>query len=153
MNISRAERNDLPRILAIQKEAYLSEAAIYDDYSLPPLVQSLEQMIAELETKSFFKAVVDTRVVGSIRASVVEDTCIIERLIVDPRFQRRGIGSALLAHAEFAFPNARRYELFTGSRSMKNIALYEKHGYVRCREEPLSEAVSLVYMQKLGTKP
>lgn len=152
MKISRAEWNDLPRILAIQKEAYLSEAAIYGDYSLPPLVQSLEELNVEFQSKAFIKAKVDGTLVGSVRQRLVASTCYIERLIVDPQFQRRGIGSALLTYAESVFADATRYELFTGSRSATNIKLYERHGYLRFREEQLSAAVSLVYMQKTGTK-
>lgn len=150
MDIEAATRADLPRILAIQKEAYLSEAALYDDYSIPPLRQTLQEISAEFDHKRFFKAVIDGAIVGSVRAALAGDTCSVERLIVDPKFQRRGIGSALLAHVEAAFPSARRFELFTGSKSARNIALYERHGYVRFREQPLSLAVTLIYMQKHG---
>lgn len=138
----------MPRILAIQKQAYLSEAAIYDDYSLPPLLQSLEGINAEFESKTFLKADIDGALVGSVRVKLVDATCVIERLIVAPEFQKRGIGSALLAHAESVFAEASRFELFTGSRSTANIRLYERHGYARFREQPLSSAVTLVYMQK-----
>jgi hypothetical protein len=56
MSIRHAEQSDLPRILAIQKQAYISEARIYEDYSLPPLLQSLDHMIAEFESKTFLKS-------------------------------------------------------------------------------------------------
>jgi ribosomal protein S18 acetylase RimI-like enzyme len=149
LKISNVDRGDLPRILAIQKDAYLSEAAIYDDYSLPPLLQSLEQLAAEFTSKLFLKAEASGAIVGSVRVSRVDTTCIVERLIVDPRFQRRGIGSSLIVHAEARFPDASRFELFTGAKSTANIRLYESHGYRTFREEMLSPAVSLVYMQKL----
>jgi ribosomal protein S18 acetylase RimI-like enzyme len=148
MQIKVAERVDLPRILAIQKQVYLSEAALYDDYSLPPLRQSLEEMVAEFQLKTFLKAEVRGALVGSVRATLVANSCLIERLIVDPQCQGRGIGSALLDHAESLFPSVNRLELFTGSRSAANIRLYERHGYVRFREQVLSSAVTLVYMQK-----
>lgn len=148
MNIGKAERIDLPRILAIQKEAYLSEAAIYDDYSLPPLLQSLEQISTEFESKTFLKAVLDGAMVGSVRVQLGDGACLIERLIVDPQFQKRGIGSNLLRGAESVFPEANRYELFTGAKSAANIRLYERHGYVRFREDALSSAVSVIYMRK-----
>jgi len=149
MNITRAERNDLARILAIQKEAYLSEAAIYADYSLPPLRQSLEEITSEFESKVFLKAEIDANLVGSVRAALVGKTCHIERLIVDPNFQRKGVGSALLSQVESVFTEPTRFELFTGSKSTGNIRLYERHGYKIVREELLSSAVTLVHMQKL----
>ena len=149
MNITMAQRSDLTRILAIQKEAYLSEAAIDGDYSLPPLQQTLEGMHQEFGSKAFFKAEIDDTLVGSVRAMLVGDGCQIERLIVDPRFQGRGIGSALLVHAESVFAEASRFELFTGAKSIANIRFYGRHGYVIVREERLSSTVSLVHMQKL----
>lgn len=146
--ISRAQRSDLPRILAIQKEAYLAEAAIYHDFTLPPLRQSLEEMELESESKVFLKAEVDGILVGSVRVALSDRTCLVGRLIVDPKFQRQGIGSALLSAVESVFQEAVRFELFTGSRSEANIRLYERHGYVRFREETLTSALTLRYMQK-----
>jgi len=38
MIIERAEAADMEEILSIQKMAYISEAEIYDDYSIPPKI-------------------------------------------------------------------------------------------------------------------
>lgn len=148
VNVARAERGDLPRILAIQKEAYLTEAAIYDDYSLPPLRQSLEEIELEFQSKVFLKAEVRGVVVGSVRLLLAGDTCLVGRLVVDPQFQRQGIGSALLVQSESVFKAANRFELFTGTKSTGNIRLYERHGYIGFREEAMSPEVTLLYMQK-----
>ncbi len=148
MNISRAQPGDLPRILEIQKEAYLAEAAIYDDYSLPPLLQTLEEIEQEAQTKVFLKAEEAGQIVGSVRVHLAGDTCYVGRLVVDPKVQRRGIGSALLVEAEAVFPQATRLELFTGSRSESNIRLYERHGYSAFRTEALSPSITLIYMHK-----
>ena len=40
--ITKALYSDLEEILALQKLAYQSEAELYDDYTIPPLTQSLE---------------------------------------------------------------------------------------------------------------
>lgn len=39
-----AVSEDAAAILALQKLAYQSEARLYDDYSLPPLTQTLPEM-------------------------------------------------------------------------------------------------------------
>jgi GNAT superfamily N-acetyltransferase len=148
MMIERATRNDLPRILAIQKEAYLSEAAFYGDYSLPQLHESLGDIEREFETKVILKAEVDGVIVGSVRVILSGLTCLVGRLIVDPRYQRRGIGTALLSQAESVFPQAVEFELFTGWKSEANVRLYGRHGYVRIRDEVVSEKISLTYMLK-----
>jgi len=148
MTIYRAKRNDLPRILAIQKEAYLSEAAFYGDYSLPQLHESLDDIEREFESNVILKAEMDGMIVGSVRVMLSGLTCLVGRLIVDPRYQRRGIGTALLLHAESVFPQAVGFELFTGWKSEANIRLYERQGYIRVRDEVVSEKISLTYMRK-----
>ena len=69
-------------------------------------------------------------------------------MIVHPEYRRRGIGTALLNRIETLFPTARRFELFTGHKSEKNIRLYERVGYRAFRQERVNEKVSLVFMEK-----
>jgi ribosomal protein S18 acetylase RimI-like enzyme len=54
------------------------------------------------------------------RASIERETCHIGKLIVHPNHQNLGIGTILLSAAEQHFPEAQRYELFTGQESEKN---------------------------------
>ena len=54
MIIRKANKNELPEILALQKEAFYSEALFYDDFSIPPLHQSIEDISIEFTEKTFF---------------------------------------------------------------------------------------------------
>jgi len=50
---------------------------------------------------------------------------------VAPDLVGGGLGRWLLAHAESqAPPDVRRFDLFTGSRSERNLRMYGKAGYV-----------------------
>ena len=98
------------------------------------------------------KAVTDGRIVGSVRAFQAGPTCYVERLIVHPEYQRRGIGTALLQRIETVFPAAERIELLTGHKSESNIRLYERAGYRMFREVRTNERVSLVFMEKSGPR-
>ena len=51
----------------------------------------------------------------------------IRQFAVFPEYQRRGVGSALLAHAREISP--RELRLFTFQRNEKARAFYEKHGF------------------------
>ena len=42
INIERADFDDLPDILALQKLAFISEAELYNDYNIEPLNQTLD---------------------------------------------------------------------------------------------------------------
>src|SRR5208283_5305475 len=112
--IARAGLNDAEAILRLQKLAYHSEAMIYDDFSIPPLTQTLENLQSEFGTKIILTATANGRIVGSVRAHQVKRTCYVERLIVHPDFQNRGVGTRLMKQIEQDFVSANRFELFTG---------------------------------------
>ncbi len=104
MEIRPAVIEDAEAILALQRLAYQSEAAIYDDFTIPPLTETLEDMKARFHDRRFLKAVADRQIVGSVRAFQDGTTCHLERLVVHPDYRRRGIGTALLALDRKLFP-------------------------------------------------
>jgi len=149
MIIVPAAKEDAADILALQQAAYQSEAELYQDWSIPPLTQSLSELQQEIATITVLKASQGSRLVGSVRAVQQEDNSVaIGRLIVDPALQGQGIGSCLMAEIEAAFPTAPRFELFTGSLSLRNIHLYERLGYTVFARKQLSPQVELVFMEK-----
>jgi ribosomal protein S18 acetylase RimI-like enzyme len=149
LTILRAEPKDAEAILVVQKLAYQSEARLYNDWSLPPLTESIESLLSEFPGSIVLKAMSGEHIVGSVRAKASSGVCAIGRLVVHPDFQGRGIGSKLLQHIEASFaPVASAYELFTGSRSEANLRLYQHHGYSVVRTEAFSPTISLIYLRK-----
>ncbi|HEY6871260.1 MAG TPA: GNAT family N-acetyltransferase [Geobacteraceae bacterium] len=146
--ILHANTADAEEILDLQKLAYQSEAILYNDWSIPPLTQTLDEIKKEFAETTVLKACDSDRIIGSVRASVRNGTCEIGRLIVHPDFQGSGIGTQLMLAAESEFPSATRFELFTGSKSAGNIRLYERLGYRIFRTVQLSQLVELVFMEK-----
>ncbi len=153
VEIKHAEYNDLEEILNIQKKAFLSEAKIYNDYSFDALVQSFESIRADFNEYTFLKAVVNNEIVGSIKGKMVDTTCWIGRLIVKPEFQNQGIGKLLLTSIENEFSKAHGYQLFTGSKSLKNIKLYQSAGYTIIDQYPdkTKPDMILIEMKKENT--
>jgi GNAT superfamily N-acetyltransferase len=152
MIIKRAGIEEVREILELQKLAYRSEARIYDDYTIPPLLQTPNEIEADFHSHVFLKASIGGRVVGSVRGCMYKDTCLIGRLIVHPEYQNRGIGTRLMNGIEQCFVKARRFELFTGYKSERNLHLYRKLGYRICRREKISDRLTLVYLEKI-TRP
>ncbi|MFC7391991.1 GNAT family N-acetyltransferase [Scopulibacillus cellulosilyticus] len=126
--IERANRKDASEILALQKLAYMSEAQLYNDYTIMPLNEDLSIVEQSFEKNIVLKYVEDGKIVGSVRAYEKDGVCNINKLMVHPEYQNQGIGRKLMEEIEKHFKNV-SYKLFTGSRSSKNIALYEKLGY------------------------
>jgi ribosomal protein S18 acetylase RimI-like enzyme len=146
--IIRASAADLEEILALQRLAYQLEAELYQDWTIPPLVQTLSELKEEFQRSVMLKAILQARIIGSVRAVQVGNSCHIGRLIVHPEFQRRGYGTALLAAIEGEFPDLTTFCLFTGSKSTDNIRLYQNNGYIFEREEGLSPSIRLVHLVK-----
>jgi GNAT superfamily N-acetyltransferase len=146
--ISPAMIQDAPAILSLQRLAYQSEAKLYNDWSLPPLVQTLESLQEEFADSIVLKAVSADQIIGSVRAKVVGAIGQIGRLVVHPDHQGCGLGSALLQRVEAIMPGVSIFELFTGAKSEANLRLYQRHGYRMARTQKLSPTVSITFMQK-----
>ena len=149
LEILKALENDLPEILALQYLAFRENAVRYNDFNIPPLVQTLDELIEEAKSHVILKAVVDGKIIGSVRGCRRPDHCYIGRLIVHPDFQNQGIGRKLLYAIEDEF-GAGRYELTTGHLDDKNISLYIKLGYAVCEREKISDNLYFIHMRKEG---
>jgi len=147
--IEEAAVENAEALLALQKLAYRSEAELYDDFALPPLIESLQQVRARFCDYLVLKATLRQQLVGAAQGRLLDGVCYIARVVVHPDFQNRGIGTQLMVNLESRFADARRFELFTGHRSERNIHLYEKLGYRIFKTVPEHERLSLVYMEKL----
>jgi N-acetylglutamate synthase-like GNAT family acetyltransferase len=149
VTIERADTRDAEEILALQKLAFQSEAKLYNDYTLPPLTQTLEEMQADIENKIVLKASVDGRIVGSVRAHMKSQRiCYVGRLVVHPDCQTQGLGTRLMNEIEVIFSRAERFKLFTGHRSENTLHLYHKLGYQEFKRERVSDDLTLVFLEK-----
>lgn len=152
MLIETADINDAEAILQLQRAAFQSEAQLYNDFEISPLTETLSQLKALFDNHVFLKATIDGRIVGSVRANINNGSCHIGRLIVDPQYQNQGIGTQLLAEIERKYPACRRFELFTGIKSQRNIRLYEKAGYRAFKTQSASNKLSLICFEKVKQK-
>ncbi|MEQ8474051.1 MAG: GNAT family N-acetyltransferase [Marinoscillum sp.] len=153
MKILRAEREDLKSILDLQKACYQEEAELYNDFSIPPMTQTLESIEHDFENEVFLKVEAIGKIIGSVRGYLDTDTCKIGRLIVDHNFRNNGLGTKLMEAIESQFQAANRFELFTGHKSERNLALYKKLGYFELRKQRVNEHLELVFLEKLKKLP
>lgn len=147
--IIKADKGDLSEILDLQYLAYQSEARLFDNEDIPPLKQTLADVENEYYRGIILKAIDDDKtIIGSVRAFCDNETVYIGKLMVHPSKQGQGIGTQLLLEMEKQYPK-QRYELFTSTRSEKNIALYKKLGYKIFDEKQVTEELRFVYMEKV----
>jgi ribosomal protein S18 acetylase RimI-like enzyme len=148
VKIEKAKREDLNEVLELQYLAYQSEAALFGTNDIPPLRQTLDEVVKEYNVGTILKMVDENGIIiGSVRAKENNDTVYIGKLMVHPDYRGNGFGTKLLSEIEHLFPN-KRYELFTSTRSVDNIRLYQKSGYKIFSERIENDELTFVYMEK-----
>ena len=146
--IIKAERSDLQEILQLQYLAYQSEADLFGSRDIPPLKQTLDEVVEEFDSGVLLKMVDDNNtIIGSVRAKENDGTVYIGKLMVHPNHRHKGYGTMLLSEIEKCFPD-KQYELFTSTRSIDNIRLYQKLGYTIFARKAVNDELEFVYMKK-----
>jgi ribosomal protein S18 acetylase RimI-like enzyme len=120
-------------VLEVQRAAYAIEAELIGYPDLPPLHETLAGLQATAE--EIWLCCEGDAVVGVVGLEHGEDEMVIARLFVAPAYFRRGVGSALVAHAlALAQAAGRSVRVGTGARNAPALALYERFGFRRLDE-------------------
>lgn len=147
--IYQSNFDDLQEILQLQYLSYQSEAALFGRKNIPPLKQTLDEVIDEYNNGVILKMVNDENtIIGSVRAKEDKGTVYIGKLMVNPNYRHNGYGTKLIKAIEEYFPN-KRYELFTSTRSKDNIRLYQSLGYKIFDRKAINDELQFVYMEKV----
>ena len=118
-------KRDLDQVAIVAHRAFQSEADKY--WSVVGALRAPKTLVAE----------VNGRIVGVIEFEVYRLSNSLEGhiwyIFVDPSFQRKGIGSLLLKHAEnwIAEKGAKRVWAITGSYNIPTQKFFEKNNYRR----------------------
>lgn len=148
--IERLNGADAGEILTLQRAAYVSEARLHDDLELPPLVQTVAELDAELAMPSVhaFGIRRHSRLVAAMRIHLDGEVAEIGRLVVAPDLQGHGLGTTMLAGVDGLLPaQVTRVELFTGERSLANLRLYQRMGFGEVRRVAAGE-YEIVYLAR-----
>jgi ribosomal protein S18 acetylase RimI-like enzyme len=140
-----ATEADVPRLTELVQAAYghyverlgALPRPMTDDYA--EVVRRFRVTVAEREGE----------LVGLIVLGVDPEGFLVDNVAVDPSYQGRGVGRALLEHAE---DSARRagfdsIYLYTHERMTENLALYSRIGYVEYDRRAHGDDL-LVYLRK-----
>ncbi len=68
MEILQATIDDAEEILNLQKLAYRSESERYNNYDIPPLRQTIDEIKEQFKSYIFLKAVSGGNIIGTVRA-------------------------------------------------------------------------------------
>jgi GNAT superfamily N-acetyltransferase len=147
--IDRASPQDAGELLTVQRAAFVSEAQLYGDPLIPPLTETLAGIRDAIAATDVLVACEGRRVIGGVRGRLAGRTCEVDRLVVAPDRQGRGIGTALMEELERRHArNADQFTLFTGAQSEGNLRLYARLGYHEIRREQVTPRIVLVHLGK-----
>jgi ribosomal protein S18 acetylase RimI-like enzyme len=146
--IRQAAPDEAEIVLDLQRRAYRSEAELYENPLIPPMVQSAEELRVEIQKRTVLVGMLEDRIVASVRGYQVESVAYLGRFIVEPDRQGHGIGTLMIGALEKSFPTADTFELFTGHKSEANLRLYRRLGYVEVKRKQVDAGLSLVFLRK-----
>jgi ribosomal protein S18 acetylase RimI-like enzyme len=86
-------------------------------------------------------------IIGSIRSYEENGRVYVGKLMVHTDYQNKGFGKKLLKAIETFYEN-KTFELFTSSKSEKNIQLYKKVGYKEYKRERIKDNLEMIFMEK-----
>lgn len=129
MNLRRATSNNIETLLSLEKsvEGVKTYSAMTDR----------EEFLAELKHNNVFIIESDGQAVGSIIYEIKSsDHAYIGGLVIDPRFQGRGIAREAMIIILKELEHYKRIDLVTHPKNAKAINLYESLGFtIESRKE------------------
>lgn len=138
--------------LTVQYAAYLAEGRRYGTTEIPPLVETPDELAADLRRPDVVgvAAWLGPRLVGSVRLRGVggPDPVAFVRFSVAPDVQGRGIGAKLIDAAHAVLPAGTTSWLITGVDSAENLALYRRRGYTERGRERDAAGVAVLRMER-----
>src|SRR5690606_41559232 len=97
VDIRRVEVEHAGELLTLRRAAFVSEAQITGDPNIPPLTQTLEELVEDLEREDVITlgAWAGQRLVGSVRLLLEGEKATLGRHAVAPAGQGLGLGTQL----------------------------------------------------------
>lgn len=147
---------DAGELLTVRRAAFVTEAQRYNDPNIPPLTQTMEELLADLERPDVVTLAgwQGHRMVGSLRVELEGDKATLGRFAVVPDLQRHGVGTQLLlAVLQYLPEHTEEVWVFTGKDSKQNLSLYAQAGFEHEHDEHTGQ-LTYAYLRKiLGDVP
>ena len=139
-----ADRPTAVRLLEIQRAAYAVEADLIGFDDIPGRSETLENLVATAMPLEWSGIRSDGTVVAAMAVSMQAGRCEIDRLVVDPRWFRRGLAQALLS----ALPAGIDVTVSTGSANRPGISLYEAMGFDAESVETVAQGLEITHLRR-----
>lgn len=133
-------------VLSIQRAAYRVEADLVGFDGIPPLHETLDDLVSRPLTWLGVRSV-DGVVVAALGYTERAGHVDIDRLVVAPDHFRHGMASALVG----ALDPRMRITVATGTANRPAHRLYEAHGFAQTGDEMIAPGLSITHFEREGT--
>lgn len=136
---------DIPAIGDLSRRAYEKWATVLGRKPLPMTAD----YDAAFRRHRFDLAYIEGCLAGLVETVTDGDALLVENLAISPDYQRQGLGTRLMAHAESLAraQGLRALTLYTNRRFIGNVELYQRLGFVVTGEEALADGSARVDMR------
>lgn len=146
LQILEHQRVDIARqIVAVQIEAYQEEARLISFSDIPQLTERKEDIIKSKEM--FIGEMIERKLAGVLSFEKENERLTICRLVVRPRYFRKGVGSRLLAYVLQRYSEC-ECMVSTAERNTPAIKLYEAHQFSIIKRTAAADNLVLVTMKR-----
>jgi ribosomal protein S18 acetylase RimI-like enzyme len=151
LDIRLVADGDSGELMTLRRAAFVTEAQLIGDPSIPPLTQTLRELRDDLARPDVITlgAWRGHRLVASIRVLVEGPKATLGRFAVAPDLQAKGIGTQLLQEIVGYLPEGtQEVWIFTSRDSVQNIAMYTRRGYEYQHDRTAGD-LTYAYLRKL----
>ncbi len=125
--------------------SYVVEAELLGAEYFPPLKRAVEDFLNS--DTQFFGYFSEGELAAVMEIRTFTDSTLIQSLVVDPKFFRRGIGGKMVRFAINNFPSE-VFNVETGAANGPAVKLYEKFGFRIIKEYLTKEGIRKVRFEK-----
>jgi GNAT superfamily N-acetyltransferase len=144
--INQRDNEIATEIASLQKLSYQVEAEIIGYSAIPPLHESINDI---LNSKEIYLAYFEEQQIAGILAYEFKGNfIIISKMMVHPDHFKKGIASNLIEYLFKIYSHAWRARVSTGAKNYPAKKLYQKYGFVKTGERKIDNALTLFTFEK-----
>jgi RimJ/RimL family protein N-acetyltransferase len=149
VRIKRTKLDEVEKLLAIQKEVFAEDYALYEDHDSTPVNETAEKLIENIERFFHYTIWLGNDIIGAIDIRPLDENRLrLSKLFLGTEFQNKGLGSKINKLIESEFPLIKDWSLYTPYLNKRNHHFYEKLGYIKIGEVQITEKLQLFKYEK-----